>query len=466
MLRGTLVFVALLALGCRKHAPRGDGPKAVPSTEVVPRGEPSRAQIEASLCGARSPCLLLDVTHAGLGLSVAKVTTDPAGAKDAPSPPGPGYCVPYEHWLVRSKDASIIDRRELLRVCNDGYGASQVGEDRITIEPGRFTHVQYGGSAWRWEQGRTLELSPLRIVKTSWWSGSTVAAVAERGAFDWLAFRGRARWYRPACPSGGGPPPVIDDDEMTIVDKPEDPRAYVYDPLPVVELPAAFRGGDWKTTALGTCAPLLDGVGERGFVVFGPPGDGSDASLRVIAARTKDPKSTVELYVEVADDTPVGPSPKWLFDDHLEIWLKDEDPDPSELCLPGAAGGGAGALRQWAIRLADGKTFPGMHAASSPDPFTIARSEGKSVDGRTVVRLKIGIAVTALEAITVVYSDGDDGKTQERLIATSRLKLGKAPTLGRLWPIESNEAICSVENGALDRKLTRAFAADGPVLGE
>lgn len=462
MRRVPLIFLLGLALGCRKRPMPDDAPKPVPSTEVVPSGEPSHAAIESTLCGARSPCQLLEVTRAGQAMWVAKLTTDPAGAKDAPAKPD---CVPYEYWLVHGKGTSIVDRRELLRVCNDGYGAAQVGEDRITIEPGRFTHVQSGGSAWRWEHGRTLELSPLRLSRITWASGATIAAVAERGAFDWLAFRGRARWYRPECPAGGGPPAEPDYDEMTIIDRPADPRAYVYDPLPVVELPASFRGGDWKTTALGSCAPPIDGVGERGFVISGPPGDANDASLRVIAAKTKDPKS-IELHVEIVDDAFVGPSAKWLFDDHLEIWLEEEDPDPSELCIPGPAGGGAGALRQWAIRLADGKVFPGHHATGVPDPFTVARAEGKSVDGRSVVRLKVEIAAPSLQAVTVVYSDSDDGKMQKRLLATSRLKFGKAPTLGRLWPVEPTDAICVVENGTLERKLTRTFPANAPALQE
>ncbi len=412
------------------------------------------------MCGARAPCSIVEIDRrAGVGSFVIQLTT--ARADDASA-----ACVPYEHWLVRAKGAAIVERRELLRVCNDGYGAAGVGEDRISVEPGRFVHVQRGGSSWRWENGRTLDLDPLRLARVSWWSGSTVAAVAERGAFDWLGFRGRARWYRPPCPPGGGPPPGVDADETSIVDRPADPRAYVYDPLPVVELPESFRAGGFATTALGSCAPPIDGAEDRGFVVLGPPGDDRDARLRAVVARTREPSSPLELYLELADDVSVGPSARWLLDDHVEIWLQDEDPDPSELCLPTAAGAGAGALRQWAIRLADGKVFPGLHAAGQPNPLVVARAEGTSADGRAVTRLKVAIAPPAPQGITVVFSDSDDGKAQERLLATSQLVFGKAATLGRLWPVDPKDAVCVVEHGALDRRLTRALPGSGPVLGD
>jgi hypothetical protein len=434
----SLILSVILALGCKR---REEAPRPVPA-ETTKTGEPSRAQIVASVCGSRKPCEVLEIKKAGTELLVVSLTTDPERARDAQPPFDPEHCIPYEHWLLRTRGPSIVDRRELLRLCNDGYGASGVGEDTVIVEPNLFTHRQYGGSAWRWENTRVLELSPMRMRMTGWYNGSTIAAAAERGTFDWNEFRGRVYWYKPACPAAGGPP---GDEE--IADPEKDPRAYVYDPIPVVAIPKSF---DFKTTPFGSCAPVIDGVDARGFVVHGPAGDAADASMRVVAAESE---GSIVLYVEIKDDTIVGPTPKWLFDDHLELWLKDEDPDPSELCVPGAAGGGAGKLRQWAIRVADGAIFPGLHAKS--DPITVER-EG--------TRFRITIASKSIEALTVVYSDSDDGKTQERLIATSKLKFGVAPTLGRLLPIAHKEAVCEVIARKLDRKDTRTFPADRPAL--
>jgi hypothetical protein len=436
-----LVLCALASFGCKRHE---DAPRPVPS-EAVPSGEPSRAQIVASVCGARKPCELLEIKKAGPELLVVSLTTDPERARDAAPPFDPEHCVPYEHWLLRTRGQAIAERRELLRLCNDGYGASGVGEDTVTVAPNLFTHRQYGGSAWRWENTRVLELSPLRVKTTAWWSGATIAPVSERGTFDWSEFRGRVRWYKPPCPAGGGPPLTGDDPGIGELDN--DPRALTYDPIPVVSIAKSF---DFKTTPLGSCAPVIDGIGERGFVTHGPPGDANDASMRVVAAEAG---ASIVLYVEIKDDAILGPSAKWLFDDHLELWLKDEDPDPSELCVPGGAGGGAGKLRQWAIRVADGALFPGAHAKS--DPITVER-EG--------TRFKITIASATIESLTVVYSDSDDGKTQERLIATSQLKFNVSATLGRLRPISREEAVCEVVGGRLEHKPTRAFPADRPIL--
>ncbi len=435
-----LLFAAVLAVSCRR---REEAPKPVP-TETVPVGEPSRAQIVAATCGARKPCEVLEIKKAGSDLLVVSLTTDPELARDATPPFDPEHCVHYEHWLLRTRGPAITEHREILRLCNDGYGAAGVGEDTITVAPNLFTHTQFGGSSWRWENTHALELSPPRMKTTGWWSGSTIGPTTERGSFDWSEFRGRVFWVRPTCPASGAPP--AGGDEM-MVEPDKDPRAFVYDAIPVVSIASAF---DFKTTPLASCAPIIDGVGEHGFVTHGPPGDANDASMRVVGAAVE---KSIVLYVEIHDDAIIGPSAKWLFDDHLELWLKDEDPDPSELCVPGGAGGGAGKLRQWAIRVVDGALFPGAHAKS--DPITVER-EG--------TRFKITIASTAIDALTLVYSDSDDGKTQERLIATSKLKFDSAPTLGKLWPIAKEEAVCEVVAGKLERKLTHTFPADRPLL--
>jgi hypothetical protein len=141
-------------------------------TETVPTGEPTSAQIAAAVCGARKPCEVLELKKAGSDLLVVSLTTDPERARDASPPFDP--CVPYEHWLLRTRGHSIVEQREILRLCNDGYGASGVGQDTILVEPNLFTHRQSGGSGWRWEHVRALELSPLRMKTTGWSGGSMI----------------------------------------------------------------------------------------------------------------------------------------------------------------------------------------------------------------------------------------------------------------------------------------------------
>src|SRR5689334_8552478 len=55
-------------------------------------------------------------------------------------------CRPHrrQFWLMDTPPRLIFD------LCNDGYGAAGVGDDRVTVGPNRVTHTQNGGSAWRW----------------------------------------------------------------------------------------------------------------------------------------------------------------------------------------------------------------------------------------------------------------------------------------------------------------------------
>lgn len=425
MLRGLLLSSCLLSVGCRRH----DEPKPVPTSEDVPVGEPARALVQSMLCGTRAPCTLVTLEGAGVGLWIAKITAPLAS------------CTLTERWLVRSKGATIVDRRELLRSCGGDEG-------RVTVEPGLFTHEQSGGDMIPYRHGRTLQLDPLRVTRVTWWSRAAKVAIAERGAFDFLSFRGRARWYRPDCPASGALPPLPTADELEIVDRADDPRAYVYDPLPVVDLPDAFRSGGWRDTPLGSCAPVLDGAAERGFLLAGLA-DEKDGSVRVIAAKTKDSKST-ELYVQVADDTLTAA-------DRVDLWVQEDDPDPSEACIPTVAGAGAGALTTWSVRLDDGKVD--THG-SSPAPLV------ERVAAANVVRLRVVFTMPSLQAITVAFSDSDDGKTEERKVATSRLKAGRAATLGRLYDVAPKEAVCTTKDGALDRVIVSRFPARGPVLAD
>ena len=426
MSRGLVLSFCLLA-ACRRH----DEPQPVPKTEDVPAGQPSRAMIQSMLCGSRAPCSLVSSEPAGPGLWIAKITAPPEAE-----------CARTEHWLVRSKGASIVDRRELLRTCGGD-------DDHVRVEPGFLTHEQTGGDHVRYRHARRLELDPLRIVRVSWHSRVGTTAIAERGDFDWIAFRGRAWWYRPDCPVSGALPPLPSADEGSITEQNDDPRAYIYEPLPVVELPEAFRNGGWRDTTLGTCAPVVDGAASRGFLLAGSA-DEKDGSFRVIAAKTKDPKST-ELYVRVADDklTPL---------DHLEIWVQEDDPDPSDMCIPTAAGAGGGALTGWSIRLTDGNVTTLHGAGKGPSV--------ERVEDATGVRLRLGLTMPSLQAITLALSDSDDGKTEERRVATSRLRLGRAATLGRLYPVEPKEAVCLVKDGSLERSIVSSFPANVPVLAD
>jgi hypothetical protein len=67
-----------------------------------------------------------------------------------------------------------------------------------------------------------------------------------------------------------------------------------------------------------------------------------------------------------------------------------------------------------------------------------------------VARVKIPFAFAGADAsFAVVYSDADDGKTQERLIATAPLKRGDGRSLGGFWQVDPDDASCTLKAGSL-----------------
>jgi hypothetical protein len=224
--------------------------------------------------------------------------------------------------------------------------------------------------------------------------------------------------------------------------------------IPMVTLPAAFTGGGWKTIALGPCGVFVDGSDQHGFTLSGSGDGAKDATLRVVGA------SESALFVEVTDDRWTGPSRSWVKDDHLELWMATASASLPQTCegVDAGAPDRTPTAVQWGIRIADGATFS---AFGSPPPLV-----GVQVVRRgQVARVKIPFP-TAPElggSLALVYSDGDDGKTQERLIATAPLERGRGETLGDTWTIEPEKARCAVKGKALAVVLPRPQGRDEPV---
>jgi len=349
-------------------------------------------------------------------------------------------CTRYQYWVLHEGEDDDTNVQLLLELCNDGYGASGIGDDEVTVAPNRLTHSQMGGSAWRWSNSTTLQLSPLRVLAESssgYWS---LGPNSETSSWDWQTFSGSSSWYAPRC----------DEDGAAIVDesRPLNEPETTYSLIPSVTLAAPRAAADWAGVALGGCAAVVDSTGAGGFVTHGEPGAASDASFRVVAIG----KST--LVVEVADDTWTTGGKSWLHDDHLEIWLADRDAGYSwgSHCLDPSL-----AARQWGIRIADGETFAAHGKPTGPP--TVTRHE--TADG--AVRLVLAFP-DELKGLTVVYSDSDDGKSQERLIATSPVMFGDPYSLGGLRTIRPEEAVCAVEAGKLVVQETRKFQAGKPAI--
>jgi hypothetical protein len=416
------------------------------ATAAAPAAKPKRVAAKvanATLCGARKPCKIVETLPAGRGAKAEDlVVYKLALGKDAEL-----GCDEVEYWLLSSREGKVVSTEALLELCNDGYGTAGVGDDTVEVKDNYFLHAQHGGSAWRWGYMHAYQLSPLRELRSGddseWVNGETMSA----SSWDWNAFQGQTEWYVPACGPDGAPPDV-DATGGT------DPASHlIYAPIPVVAAPAALGQDGWKATSLGHCSLLVDGTPGYGYTIHGKadvaPED--DSSFRVVMLDHD------TLLVEVFDDRAVSGSSKWLYDDHLELWLSTAGtPEASqEQCLTPAP-----KPEQWGIRLVDGKVFA---AAGKPKDSPVVTSVPLTDErGHAQVRFRIQLP-RGRERITLVYSDSDDGKRQERLIATSVLKFGAGYTLGARLPIDAREAVCEVVGDALEVRQTRTFDPKVPV---
>ncbi|HSY25125.1 MAG TPA: hypothetical protein VK841_23530 [Polyangiaceae bacterium] len=494
---------SLLALSVGCHAPETTAPAnarvasdaaapanaRIASDAAVEAAAPVAARIgiavpaglEPTVCAGRKPCHAMIVRQAGkdrqgrpllvatvdLGLAPpddpdasaaappAGEATDDAGADEAvfeatarEDDMGPSLwmrpCHRYEHWLAIPVKASFTTQL-LFTSCNDGYGAADIGADTVNVGDRTVTITRSGGSNWRYAEQWTVSLDPVHLRTDTTTRNFTLGAQTEEAKWSWDDFRGTDAWTSPTCDADGNPPT---DDGVT-----DDPgnaasRQYRYIDIPELQFAPAFTEDLWRKTALGGCAAEVDSTGRLGFVVFGSPGAAKDASMRVVAS-----KST--LFVELHDDHWVGPSANWVADDHVELWTSEEDESFGEFCLPAHD---ADPPKQWAIRTSDGRVFAG---AGHPDPAALAVAREESGG---VVRLRIELPPRT-HGITVVYSDSDDDVRQKRLIATSAIRFGAGPTLGKLYPVADKDAICVVREGKLEPKVARTLARDHAVVG-
>jgi hypothetical protein len=444
-MRVKVLSAAALSVSCGAavaHAPAPAPALAPPSASALaPAPAPVPApDLAALLCGDRAPCVVRRERVAGAGLRVVSIdlgVRDAAGDEHAPllEPPGPDIeetattdtilpfavhtrCRQLEYWLVGDHATQL-----LLSTCNDGYGASGVGEDVIEVHDGRLARDIQGGSAWRWGTRTEIALAPLRALRTSWSNHWSVGPNIDEGEVDWEKFEGSAGWFSPICDANGEPPNGGEWDYEA---------RYAYRMLPAVALDDAFRASGWRTAALGACALDLDGTGERAFLLSGARGQRADASLRVVAS------SKGELFVEIRDATPTGATARWAIDDHLQIWTASEELSYSQHCLPQ----NRAAPKQWVVRVADGKIFAGAGSPRASD-LVVTR---EAAPGLT--RLRIELPSDA-RAVTIAYADAERGKVK-RVFASSRLVRGAPETVGHLLAVSEATASCRVERGSLE----------------
>ena len=383
------------------------------------------------LCARREPCRLLEtlpagqdaagqslqVKHLSLGWMNAEAARDAMNrafgpGREAEGSRAGGACEAAEWWLLRSGQPAQL----LLTVCNDGYGPAGVGTDEVKVGDNLFTYAQSGQSNKRWGFSSTLRLSPLALLGSGQWSAPVETPDRKRGHV-WDVARLRGEEFVPAatCPAGQAGA--------------TEARALPY--VPLIQVDKAYLRGGWKTAGLGTCAL------EAESLVLGTRKDAQDARLKVVLAERE------TLLLEVRDDRWTGPSAKWLNDDHVELWLGPKVPQELTGCgepLPDQR-----AL-QWGIRLVDGQVFPG--AGNPKQKLSVEKVELREPSGIVGYRLKVGLP-KGFRGLAVIYSDSDEGKKQERMLATGPVKFARPETVNAVRLVLPEEATCAVRGGEL-----------------
>lgn len=386
----------------------------------------------AAMCKDRKPCTLVKATPAGKdgqgrALTVVELNL---GEKNPENDSGDERfnCRPHaqEFWL---RTAGVTEPQRILSLCNDGYGASGVGEDDVTIRANRMIHRQQGGSAWRWNGTKTVQLSPLRVLSEESCSYHNVNIGYSVRRWDWQRLAGEQRWLPQACKDND---PRADEKK-----RPDwcDFGKATHRHALIPRLDGALRAG--VEAHLGSCASAFDESGQRGYVIFGKPRPGG-AEFRVLMVSGND------IIVTVTDTAFVTGGASWLNDDHVELWLGQ---DYSNLSCNETKF----KLVQWAIGL-DGKMNHGAGDSSAP-PEVVSRS-ARSIGGKQQVTLhlrlpKLGDTDDYLRALTVVFSRSEGGK-QARLTATSPIKRGDDLTLSSVHRLDAKAARCDVRAGQLD----------------
>ena len=348
-----------------------------------------------------------------------------------------------EYWLL---DASARPQL-LLKLCNDGYGAAGIGEDKVTVESNRLVHWRAGGSAWRWESTVTYTLAPWRAVGERDCSFNDLSA--DNGTatdIDYLTIRSRSiakdashPWGKSVgCPQW--PPGAL----QRFTPQPGPGLLGAYDILvPILDgadEPAKIPAG----TTIGDCGAAMSTAGANGFVVFGtpaPPEKGAD--VRVLAL------SLNSLLIQVFDplaESGGGAAPRsWIDLPHVEIWI-GHDADQHHTRLP------LSNVSQTAVDLSGN-----VHAGAGRKDMlpTVERWQARDGSNRPVVvmLLKWADDTQLLGGAAIVYSQAERGR-QTRLVANTSIINNRPLYLPDVVSlpngnIEPAPGRCHIDNGRL-----------------
>src|SRR5262249_19669436 len=323
-------------------------------------------------------------------------------------------------WLLHA----AAPRKLLLSLCNDGYGAADVGEDEVTVTPNGLVHRQVGGSNWRWEVTKKIRLSPLAVTHELACSYFTLSPLYGTVLdIDRQSLHARSVGYTgSAHPSEDdvGCPNWPTGPDSVLPTGPDLAGAYAI-PLPMAGNPAPLPAG----SALADCALELTTDGLHGFLIYGKPAAPAEAAiLRVIQ------ETPTSYLVQVHDrlaagELAAGKAKSWVQQPHVEIWTAAEGE-------AGENGERNIEYRQFAVGL-DGHTFAG--AGEPQDLPQVTPWAAKDEAGGDVTVFRLGWDTedkTPREGVGIVYSQAVGGK-QVRLVSSALIKKNQPLYLPAGW---------------------------------
>ncbi|HEY7230168.1 MAG TPA: hypothetical protein VH558_07340 [Pseudolabrys sp.] len=371
-----------------------------------------------AICNARSTCTI-DRSHdggtssSGAALSVIQIHL---GLKDKPEDaPDDGCRAAYdkrdggvEYWLLEGG----APPKRLLKLCNDGYGASGIGEDKVTVGPNRLVHWRVGGSAWRWESTVTYTLAPWRAVGERDCSFNNLSA--DNGTvsdIDYVTLRARSIAKDASHPWGEsvGCPQWPGGALRHFTQQPGPGLLGAYDILvPIVgdgDAPPNIPTG----TTVGNCSAVMSTAGVNGFIVFGNPAPQEKAAeIRVVALSLN--SLLIQVFDPLAESGREMASRSWIDLPHMEIWT-GRDTESRHTRLP------LSKVSQIAVDLSGG-----FHAGvgRKDTPPTIERWQAHDVNDRSVVVMRLNWTddTYLLGGAAIVYSQAERGR-QARLVANT-----------------------------------------------
>ena len=452
---GPLMVVAMFyggavacGTGCDREeaeAPEVADPQRTTHGEESPDEEfeesPDYEAVVERLCEDRDPCFERNRWEAGRvdGLDLVVFQLDAFEPlefelSENQQPDEQSRCEPCEHWLVKFDGAEPVEETKVFSARQDVYhGAKGHSGFSIRVDDNELRFTRERAREYERRDTEVFQLSPVDVVEER----SRVRWVQDinrfADAWDPTTGVGGAEWVAPRC---------SERTDQGDVDIPSEYGPYRYEYLPVVELPDEFRGDGWRHLDWGECGVRVDTRGNedqmygRGFVVYGESDEAGEASFRAVMG------APTELFVEIRNDEFVEEGDSWIYEDHLEVWTGSR-PDERNFfdCLTPEE------PVQWGIGL-DGQIHVG-HGEPDPEAIDVQVERiDRGGDGE-VVRMRLEFDEEP-EVMTLVYSDTDDGASQETMIATSDLEFGDAATLGRVREVDPDDGVCEVVDGGLE----------------